>query len=65
MESLSAKDQHEFEEQNKKLIKEVEVKYLSNFKVDMHQKVVRQQETDLTLLRPIATTPNVSNTNDI
>ena len=47
------------------LIKEAETKYLANFKVDMHQKVVRQWKTDLALLRPPATSPNVSNTYDV
>lgn len=41
------------------------MKYLVNFKVRRHQKVVRQWETDLASLRPIATVPNVSKTDDI
>jgi hypothetical protein len=65
MESLSAEDQLEFEEHKKHLIKEAEAKYLANFKVEKHQKVVRQRETDRALLLPIAPAPNVSKTNDI
>jgi hypothetical protein len=40
IESLSGEDQQEFEEHKKQLIKDAEVKYLANFKVDMHQKVI-------------------------
>jgi hypothetical protein len=57
MENLSAEDQQEFEEHKKQLTKEAEAKYLANFKVDRHQKVVRQRETDLASLRPTAVTP--------
>jgi hypothetical protein len=54
MENLSAKDQQGFEEYKRQLIEEGETKYLANFKVDIHQKVVRQKEFDLSSLRPTA-----------
>jgi hypothetical protein len=65
MKNLSAEDQQEFKEHKKQLIKEAMVKYLANCKVDRHQKFVRQWETDLALLPPTTTAPNVSNTNDV
>jgi hypothetical protein len=65
MESMSADVQPKFEQHKKQLIKKAKAKYLANFKVDMHQKVVRQWETDLALLQPTATIPNVSNTDDV
>jgi hypothetical protein len=65
METLSAKDQQEFEEHKKQQIKEAQAMFLANFKVDQNQKVVRQRVTDLVSLRPITTTPKVSETNEI
>ena len=43
METLSAEDQHEFEEHKEQLIKEAQTKFLANFKVDRNHKVVWQQ----------------------
>jgi hypothetical protein len=40
METLSAKDQQEFEEHKEQLIKEAQAKFLHNFKVDRNHKVV-------------------------
>jgi hypothetical protein len=40
METLSAEDQHEFEEHKEQLIKEAQTKFLANFKVDRNHKVV-------------------------
>jgi hypothetical protein len=40
METLSAKDQQEFEEHKEQLIKEAQAKFLPNFKVDRNHKVV-------------------------
>lgn len=41
METLSAEEQQEFEEYMEQLIKEAKPKYLTNFKADKNQKVVR------------------------
>jgi hypothetical protein len=49
-ETLSAKEQIEFEEHQEQLIKEAKVKFLANFKVDMNNKVVQQRATDLASL---------------
>lgn len=65
MEALSVEEQHQFDEYTEQLIKEARSKYLANFKVDKNQKVVRIHEINLAPLRPIAATPNVSNTDDI
>jgi hypothetical protein len=43
METLSAKDQQDFEEHRKQLIKE----FLANFKVDRKHKVIQQRTTNL------------------
>jgi hypothetical protein len=40
METLSTKDQQEFEEHKEWLIKEAQSKFLANFKVDRNHKVV-------------------------
>jgi hypothetical protein len=45
--------------------KEVQAKFLANFKVDRNHEVVRQRETDLSSLRPATATPKVSETNEI
>jgi hypothetical protein len=50
METLLAGDQHEFEEHKEQLIKEAQVKFLANFKVDKNHKGIRQRATDLTSL---------------
>jgi hypothetical protein len=55
METLSAEEQHEFEEYMEQLIKEAKAKYLSNFKADKNQKFIRIRETNLTSLRLAAT----------
>jgi hypothetical protein len=65
METLSAEDQQEFEKHKEQLIREVKAKYLANFKVVMHQKAIRIQETDLASFRPTAIIANVSSTNDV
>jgi hypothetical protein len=57
--------QYQFEEHKEQLIKDPQEKFLANFKVDRNHKVVRQQVTDLASLRPAATTPKVSETNEI
>jgi hypothetical protein len=64
-ETLSAEEQLEFEEHQEQLIKEAKAKFLANFRVDRNNKVVRQRTTDLALVRPAATTPMVSETNEI
>jgi hypothetical protein len=63
--NLSADEQLQFEEHKEQMIQEANVKFLANFKVDRNNKVVRQWATDLASLRPIATTPEVSNTNEL
>jgi hypothetical protein len=62
---LSADEQLQFEEHKEQLIQEAKAKFLANFKVDKNNKVVQQRATDLASLRPIATTPEVSNTNEL
>jgi inactivated superfamily I helicase len=64
-ETLSTKEQIEFEEHQEQLIKKAKAKFLANFKVDMNNKVVRQRATDLASLRPTAATPKVSDTNEL
>ena len=49
-ETLSAEDQQKFEEHKEQKIKEAEVKFLANFKVDRNHKVVSQRATDLASL---------------
>jgi hypothetical protein len=56
-ETLLAEDQQEFEEHKEQLIKEAQVKFLTNFKMDRNHKVVRQRATGLALLCPTTTTP--------
>ena len=57
METLTAKDQQEFNEHKEQLIKKAQAKFLANFKVDMNHMVVLQRVTDLASLRPTAATP--------
>jgi hypothetical protein len=48
----------------KQLEKEAERWYLSNFRVDRHQKVVEEKEVKLDSLRPPPHDSNVSNSSD-
>jgi hypothetical protein len=64
-ETLQAKEQLEFEEHREQLIKEAKAKFLANFRVDKNNKVVQQRTTDLASLRPAASTPKVSEKNEI
>jgi hypothetical protein len=64
-ETLPADEQLQFEEHKEQLIKEANEKFLTNFKVDRNNKVIRQRATYLALLRPTTDTPNVSNTNEL
>jgi hypothetical protein len=64
-ETLPAEEQLLFEERQEQLIQEAKAKFLADFKVDRNNKVVRQQATDLALLRPTTNTPNVSSTNEL
>ena len=64
-ETLSADEQHQFEEHKEQLIQEAKTKFLANFKFDRNNKVVRQQATDLASLRPTAATPKVSDTSEL
>jgi restriction endonuclease len=64
-ETLPAEEQLLFEERQEQLIQEANAKFLSDFKVDMNNKVVRQRATDPASLRPTTITPNVSNTNEL
>jgi hypothetical protein len=59
-EALLAEDQQEFEEHTERMNKEAKAKFLTNFKVDRNQKVVRVRATDPESLQPAAATPNVS-----
>jgi hypothetical protein len=49
-ETLTADEQLQFEEHKEHLIQEAKAKFLTNFKVDKNNKVVRQRATDLALL---------------
>ena len=40
METSSAEDQQEFDEYKRQIIQEAKAKYLTKFKVDMHEKVI-------------------------
>jgi hypothetical protein len=64
-ETLPADKQFQFEEHKEQLIQEAKAKFLTNFKMDRNNKVVRQRATDLASLRPSMTTPKVSNTNEL
>jgi DNA replication initiation complex subunit (GINS family) len=64
-ENLPAEEQLLFEERQEQLIQEAKAKFLTDFKVDRNNKVVRQRATDLTSLRPTTITPNVSSTNEL
>jgi hypothetical protein len=64
-ETLPAEEQLLFEERQEQLIQEAKAKFLSDFKVDRNNKVVRQRATDPASLRPTTITTNVSNTNEL
>jgi hypothetical protein len=64
-ETLPAEEQLLFEERQEQLIQEAKAKFLTDFKVDRNNKVVRQRATDLASLRPTTITPNVSSTNEL
>jgi hypothetical protein len=64
-ETMQAKEKLEFEEHQEQLIKELKAKFLANFRVDKNNKVVQQRVTDLASLRPAASTPKVSEKNEI
>jgi hypothetical protein len=64
-ETLSVDEQLQFEEHKEQLIQEARAKFLTNFKVDRNNKVVRQRATDPASLRPTPEIPNVSNTNEL
>jgi hypothetical protein len=49
----------------KKLLVEINAKFLADFKVDRHQKLIRRRECDLSSLRPAALTPNVSKFDEV
>jgi hypothetical protein len=56
-ETLPAEEQLLFEERQEQLIQEAKAKFLSDFKVDRNNKVVRQRSTDLASLRPTTNIP--------
>jgi hypothetical protein len=56
-ETLPAEEQLLFEERQEQLIQEAKAKYLSDFKVDRNNKVVRQRSIDPTSFRPTTITP--------
>jgi hypothetical protein len=62
---LSAEEQLLFEERQEQLIREAKAKFLTDFKVDRNNNVIRQRATDLASLRPTTITPNVSSTNEL
>jgi hypothetical protein len=64
-ETLPAEEQLLFEERQEQLIQEANAKFLTDFKVDRNNKVVRQRAIDLASLRPTMNTPNVSSTNEL
>jgi hypothetical protein len=64
-ETLLAEEQLLFEERQEQLIQEAKAKFLTDFKVDRNNKVVRQRATDLASLQSTTITPNVSNTNEL
>jgi hypothetical protein len=64
-ETLPAEEQLLFEERQEQLIQEAKAKFLSDFKVDKNNKVIRQRATDPASLLPTTITPNVSNTNEL
>jgi hypothetical protein len=64
-ETLPAEVQLLFEERQEQLIQEAKAKFLSDFKVERNNKVVRQRATDPASLQPTTITPNVSNTNEL
>jgi hypothetical protein len=64
-ETLPAEEHLLLEERQEQLIQEAMAKFLTDFKVDRNNKVVRQRVTDLVSLRPTTITPNVSSTNEL
>jgi hypothetical protein len=62
---LSAEEQLLFEERQEQLIQEANAKFLTDFKVDRNNKVVRQRATNLASLRPTTYITNESNTNEL
>jgi hypothetical protein len=64
-ETLPAEEQLLFKERQEQLIREANAKFLTDFKMDRNNKVVRQRATDLASLRPTTITPNVSSTNEL
>jgi hypothetical protein len=64
-ETLPAEEHLLLEERQEQLTQEAMAKFLTDFKVDRNNKVVRQRVTDLVSLRPTTITPNVSSTNEL
>jgi hypothetical protein len=64
-ETLPAEEQLLFEERQEQLIQEAKAKFLTSFKVDRNNKVVRHRATDPASFRPTPDIPNVSNTNEL
>lgn len=65
IENLLAEEFEKLEDVRKKVLAEIDAKFLADFKVDQHQKLVRQKKCDLTSLRPAVLTPNVSKFDDV
>jgi hypothetical protein len=63
--TLPADEQLQFEEHKEQMIQEAKARFLTNFKVDRNNKVVRHRTTDPASLRPTPDIPNVSNTNEL
>jgi hypothetical protein len=64
-EILPAEEQLLFEKRQEQLIQEAKAKFLTNFKVDRNNKVVRHRATDPASFRPTPDIPNVSSTNEL
>jgi hypothetical protein len=62
---LPAEEQLLFEERQEQLIQEAKAKFLTNFKVDRNNKVVRHRATNPASFRPTPGIPNVSSTNEL
>jgi hypothetical protein len=63
--TLPAEEQLLFKEDQEQLIREARVKFLTDFKINRNNKVVRQRATDLASLQPTTITPNVSSTTEL
>ena len=61
VESLTADEQHQYEDYTR----QAKEKFLSQYTVDRHQKVVKHGETDVTSLLSSLQVPNVSKPDDI